>query len=168
MPIPSDLTIILKTVFDVQGYTYTNPILELESQEYGACTFLLNAMSVKFRSAKITPTKAGQFVTLWKRDAAGHTKPHEASDAIDLFIIGTRRDERLGQFVFPKSILLEEGILTSKTKPGKRGFRVYPSWDAAENKQAQASQHWQLDYFLEMEDRKVWNEERMQLLCKKI
>jgi hypothetical protein len=46
-------------------------MLERESLEYAACSFKLNSMSVKFRVAKITPTKIGQFVTLWKRVSKG-------------------------------------------------------------------------------------------------
>jgi hypothetical protein len=38
--------------------------MEAESAEYGAYTFELNDLSVRFRVAKITPTKIGQFVTL--------------------------------------------------------------------------------------------------------
>ncbi len=165
MSIPADLTLVLKSTYDILGYAYSDPIPEKESQEYGACTFVLNGLSVKFRCAKITPTKTGQFVTLWKRDAAGITQPHDASDAIDLFIISTQKADRLGQFVFPQSVLLEKGILASRTKPGKRGFRVYPPWDVAENKQAQASQRWQLEFFLEI--RATMNSDRAQMLYRK-
>jgi hypothetical protein len=43
--------------------TCSEPKIEAESGEYGACEFKLNGLSVKFRVAKITPTKIGQFVT---------------------------------------------------------------------------------------------------------
>ncbi|WP_262511393.1 MepB family protein [Chryseobacterium pennipullorum] len=49
----------------------------------------------------------------------------------------------------PKKTLLEKGILSYEKKTGKRGFRVYPSWDTAENQQAQKTQKWQIEYFLE-------------------
>jgi hypothetical protein len=166
--IPSDLTFALKTLVDKLSYPYSDPIPETEGSEYGACTFVLNGLSVKFRSAKITPTKVGQFVTLWKRDAAGITKPHDWSDDINLFIINTRKNNRLGQFIFPKAVLLEKGILSSQSKEGKRGFRVYPPWDVAANKQALASQHWQLDYFLEIGDGTLLNVERARLLLKNV
>ncbi len=52
-----------------------------------------------------------------------------------------------GQFIFPKSILLVKGILSDGEKDGKRGFRVYPPWDKAVNKQAKQTQQWQLQYF---------------------
>ena len=56
-------------------------------------------------------------------------------------------DNQLGQFVFPKSVLIAKGIISTTTKEGKRGFRVYPSWDVAKSKQAIKTQQWQLDYF---------------------
>jgi hypothetical protein len=45
--------------------------------------------------------------------------------------------------------LQEKGILSDDNKEGKRGFRVYPPWDIAINKQAKQTQEWQLKYFLE-------------------
>jgi len=158
------LSSVPKPIFNQLAYTFSDPVAEKESQEYAACTFLLNGLWVKFRSAKITPTKTGQFVTLWKRDEEGITQPHDGSDDINLFIISTRKDDCAGYFIFPKSVLLEKGILSGKNKPGKRGFRVYPSWDKAENKQAQASQRWQLMYFLEIESGNAFNEDRARQL----
>ncbi len=103
-----------------------------------------------FRQAKITPTKIGQFVTLWKRNSIKNViEPFEVSDDIDLFVINVKTENRFGQFVFPKSILIEKGIITVK-KEGKRAIRVYPKWDLTENKQAIKTQKWQLDYFLDI------------------
>lgn len=121
---------------------------EAESHEYGACTFKLNNLSIKFRAAHITPTKVGQFVTLWKRSSAGITQPHEFSDPIDLFVISVRSGDRFGHFVFPKKVLCDNDIVSRDGKGGKRGFRVYPPWDVTENRQAQQTQKWQLQYFL--------------------
>ncbi|TRW95625.1 MepB family protein [Flavobacterium gawalongense] len=41
-------------------------------------------------------------------------------------------------------------MLTTDLKEGKRAIRVYPPWDTTTNKQAQKTQKWQLDYFLEI------------------
>lgn len=38
--------------------------LELESKEYNACQLVINDKKALFRTAKTTPTKTGQFVTL--------------------------------------------------------------------------------------------------------
>ena len=101
-----------------------------------------------YRRAKITPTKTGQFVTLWKRTKNGPIQPFDSNDEIDLVVIDTPSANRLGQFVFPKGVLLEKGVLSNDRKEGKRGFRVYPPWDIATSKQAQKTQSWQLKYFL--------------------
>ena len=41
-------------------------------------------------------------------------------------------------------------IISTSKKEGKRGFRVYPPWDTATNKQAVKTQQWQLDYYYEI------------------
>ena len=127
---------------------------EAESGEYGACAFELNDFKVRFRVAKITPTKIGQFVTLWKRIGKGPTQPYDALDEVDFFVISVRDGNNFGQFVFPKSVLIEKNIFSKNGKGGKRGIRVYPSWDTALNAQAQKTQQWQLNYFLEIPDQK--------------
>ena len=85
------------------GIICSQPVMEKESAEYGACTFKLNDFSVRFRVSKITPTKIGQFVTLWKRIGNGPILPFDVSDPVDFFIVNTRKDDRFGQFIFPKS-----------------------------------------------------------------
>lgn len=119
-----------------------------ESQEYEACSFKLNGKKVEFRSSKITPTKTGQFVTIWKRNKEGITEPFDISDDFDFMIICSKTEEKIGQFIFPKSVLREKGVISQNSKGGKRGIRVYPPWDEAENKQAEKTQSWQLRYFV--------------------
>lgn len=100
-----------------------------------------------YREAKITPKKIGQFVSVWKRNKAGITEPRQLNDDFDEFIIKCEAGNKVGQFVFPKAVLAEKGIVSTNLKEGKRGFRVYPPWDKAENKQAIKTQEWQLEYF---------------------
>ena len=150
--IPDDLNIVIKSIYNQYGFICTHPLAELESAEYCAYTFKINKKSIIYREGKITPTKIGQFVTLWKRIGKGPIQPFDASDDIDLVIISVRNKEHFGQFVFPKSVLIEKGILTSNNKEGKRAIRVYPPWNKTDNKQAQKTQQWQLKYFLEISD----------------
>ncbi|UXP31235.1 MepB family protein [Reichenbachiella agarivorans] len=147
----TDLSLTDKLVFSPLGLKLQYFALESESQEYNACRFELNDKKVVYRSAKITPTKTGQFVTLWKRDPKGSIQPLDGSDTLDLIIILTKKDKNLGLFIFSKSILIEKGILNTPNKGGKRGFRVYPSWDKTTNRQAQRSQDWQSDYFIQFD-----------------
>lgn len=137
-------------VFEKLDLKIRNLIVEKESQDYCAAQFELNNSKIIFRKAKITPTKIGQFVTLWKRIDYKPIQPFSSTDDFDLVIINCETPSSFGQFVFPKTILKEKGYLQSQSKKGKLGFRVYPSWDKTKNKQAQQTQNWQLKYFIEM------------------
>lgn len=46
--------------------------------------------------------------------------------------------------------MYENKILSDKTRDGKRGIRVYSTWDLTSNKQAQKAQLWQTNYFIEL------------------
>ena len=126
-------------------------IQEKESQEYAACTFEMNNKIINFRVAKITPTKIGQFVTMWKRIDNGPIMPYDLSDSFDLFVISVRKAEHFGQFVFPKSVLWQKGFVSKDGKGGKRAMRVYPPWDITDSPQAKKTQTWQLIYFFEIQ-----------------
>lgn len=139
-----------KLVFEKLDLHISNLLIEKESQDYFAAQFELKNLKIIFREAKITPTKIGQFVTLWKRIEEKPIQPFTSSDNFDLVIINTNTPTNSGQFIFPKSILEQKGYLQSQSKKGKLGFRVYPFWDKTFNKQAQQTQKWQLDYFLEI------------------
>lgn len=80
------------------------------------------------------------------------TEPLHGTDSFDFVIIAVRQEHRFGLFVFPKNVLITKGIVSHKNKNGKRGFRVYPPWDKASNKQAQQTQKWQVNYFLAIEN----------------
>lgn len=64
---------------------------ELESREYEACRFKINGLKVVCRTAKITPAKTGQFVTLWKRIAEGPIAPLDDHDAFELVLINVKK-----------------------------------------------------------------------------
>jgi len=147
----SDFTLIVEEVYAPCGLKVSNFVLDKESKEYEAVSFLLNTLNIKSRRSKITPKKIGQFVTLWKRNIKGETTPLEDSDEVDLIVINSRQGSQLGQFVFPKNVLKEKGIVSHGIKLGKRGFRVYPPWTNPANKTAQKTQKWQLEYFLNIE-----------------
>ncbi len=146
----SELELIDKSVFKSCGLVPTNVEAGIESQEYYAHNFQLDGQNVEFRTAKITPTKTGQFVTIWKRNEKGITIPFDISDDITFFIIATRKETNFGVFIFPKIVLFENKVLSDKTRDGKRGIRVYPTWDFILNKQALKTQLWQTRYFLDL------------------
>ncbi|WP_417939843.1 MepB family protein [Flavobacterium sp. RS13.1] len=150
--ISDDLIRAKEQFFDLCDLTCTEPHPEAESAEYSAYHFEINNKKICYRKAKITPTKTGQFVTLWKRNLSGIIEPFDYLDLIDFVIISVQRENNFGQFIFPKAVLLEKGIFSTSTKEGKRAMRVYPPWDLTTSKQAQKTQQWQLDYFLEISE----------------
>jgi hypothetical protein len=147
-PIYSDLKVVKELVYDKCGFDLTNLKQNLESAEYGACSFGLNQKNIQYRISKITPTKTGQFVTIWKRNKVGITEPFDILDDLDFIIITSKSGDNFGQFIFPKSVLADNGIITRNGKDGKRGIRVYPPWDIVKNKQAVKTQNWQTQYFV--------------------
>jgi hypothetical protein len=137
-------------VYDKLGFSFENAFAENESTDYDAYSFYLNGLKIVFRSAKITPTKTGQFVTLWKRLGNGPIMPFESTAAIDFVVVNVRTANNYGQFVFPKSALIRHGVFTTACKDGKRAIRVYPLWDKTENAQAKKTQKWQSEYFVDL------------------
>lgn len=123
-----------------------------ECREYYGYNFLIENKNIKFRKAKVTPKKSGQFVTLWKRNTDGKTEPFGEKDNLDFVIIVVENGRTSGFFLFPKTILAEKGILTSNHKEGKRGFRVYSTWDKTNSNQAERTKCWQIQYFFDLEN----------------
>lgn len=121
-----------------------NFVEDAEGKDYCSCSFEVNQRKYLGRQSKITPTKKGEFVTLWKR-VNGETHPFEEMDAIDyVFILN---HTKTGYFLFPKVVLLEKGILKSNSKNGKRGFRLYSPNDTDLNTQATKTQNWQKNFY---------------------
>ena len=144
------LTHIKTHIYDPCALEISDFKLEPESAAYGACQFKLNGKHIVCRNAKVTPKKVGQFVTYWKRNNKGPIQPFDETDAVDFYAVNVRTETKFGQFVFPKSVLIQKGIITTTKKEGKRAFRVYPYWDTAKSKQAERTQKWQSPYFYEI------------------
>jgi hypothetical protein len=151
------LEYINSTIYRTLKYKITAVVIDKESQEYDGCEFILDDKRIIFRSSKITPKKAGQFVTFWKRNKDRITEPFSEKDTVDYYVINVQSENQMGQFVFPKSVLMEKGIISTSKKDGKRGFRVYPIWDKTISKQAIATQKWQLNYFFEVKENLDFN-----------
>ncbi len=139
-----------KRIFDPCNYKCSDPIPESESAEYGACEFKLNNRFIKFRTAKITPTKLGQFVVIWKRIGRGPIQPFDQSDKISFVIVCVQDKNYFGQFIFPQSEMLKQNIFSKNNTGGKRAIRVYPPWIKTESAQAKKTQTWQLEFFLDL------------------
>lgn len=144
------MPIQLEQLFEKLKLPITHIQPDLECEEYFGFNFHLGSAPIKFRKAKITPKKVGQFVTLWRRNAAGITEPFDIKDEFEFYMIYVEKDELQGLFFFPKSALAAKQILINDGMDGKRGFRVYPDWDLPEDKQAAKTQAWQTKFFIDL------------------
>lgn len=143
-----ELSLLETKIYTDSFFKITNVVPHKESKEYSACSFLLNENKVIFRKSKVTPKKIGQFVTFWKRSNLGPIEPYHEKDDFDFFVVNCYLEDNFGQFIFPKTILVQKGIISTEKKEGKRAFRVYPTWEKTTNKQAEKTQSWQKDYFV--------------------
>lgn len=135
-------------IFEHFGMAFGTPAVEASNLEYGAALASAGPSTVRFRVGKVTPSKAGMFVTVWRRAPGGKTEPYPAED-VDALVVATRQGRRFGAFVFSKAVLVERGIVSANGVGGKRGFRVYPPWTVPTSPQAARSQKWQCSAFLE-------------------
>ena len=101
-----DLKTAKEMVYTPCNFDFKNLKWNTESLEYGACSFELGDKKIMYRVSKITPTKNGQFVTIWKRNHKGITEPFDINDEIDFVIITARSGNKLGQIIFQKSVTI--------------------------------------------------------------
>lgn len=150
--LPQDLLFALDGLYAQAGVRVTGtPRREPESGDYGACRLGLDGRPAVFRVARTTPTKVGQFVTLWKRPAPdGEIAPFDSADDIELVIVAVADAARRGQFVFDRQALIRHGVMSRDGGGGKRALRVYPPWSSPVAKEAIRSQRWQLNYFVDL------------------
>lgn len=160
----NELLLAERLAYEPSGFNLACIRAEKESAEYGALDFNLGGLQCKFRVGKITPKKIGFFVTIWKRIGAGPIMPYDIADSIDFFVFSVSSQEYCGQFVFPKAVLVEKGIVSKEGRGGKRAMRVYPPWTAPESRQAKQTKSWQEDYFLDLSNEKSIDLARVSLL----
>ncbi|MCY1034565.1 MepB family protein [Corallococcus sp. BB11-1] len=148
--LPHDLLTALREAYAPAGMNVTTPALrEEESAEYGACRFALDGRPIVFRVAKTTPTKVGQFVTLWKRPVPeGEIAPLDRDDGVAFVVVSVGDAEHRGQFVFTQKTLVDKGVMSRAHQGGKRAIRVYPPWSKPVVPEAIRTQKWQLQSFL--------------------
>lgn len=133
-------------LWDPCGMASSVPVPEPDSANYGGHTLTLNGRPTIFRAAKTTPTKTGQFATLWRRSPQGPIRPFDVCDGVSLFIVYTGG----GLFVFPAHALAAHNVLSTHGVGGKRALRLYPPDVVTTSVQARKSQTWQGEYFLSL------------------
>lgn len=121
---------------------------ETHNGDYESGIAQIDGEAWHIRTARNTPTKPGAFVAFWRRAADGTTTPFGNDDLAAGLLVFVEQLGRRGVFRFTGAQLAELKI-TSGRHPGKRGFRVYPSWCEQLNAQATATQRAQAPAFQE-------------------
>ena len=124
--------------------------LDPYNQEYEGFDFSVSQTRYRSRLAKKTPKKAGYFLAIWEKNSENKNTPFSAETFPDYLIVNIIDDERKGQFIFPKRVLQQQGILSSPAQLGKMAFRVYTRWDQDLNSSATKTAKWQIPYFVEL------------------
>jgi len=147
--IPVQLTDIINDVLLPAGICISQPQREAESGEYGACQFEVEGKRVLFRVANTTPTKIGQFVTMWKRPSTqDEIMPIDYDDGIEFVFVSVFDHTHRGLFIFDRHVLAKKGVMSMRGKEGKRAIRVYAPWVKPIVKQEITTQKWQLQHFV--------------------
>lgn len=140
----------LNTVLKEAGLPLLKNIhYELQNAEYEGFTAKIANLSIRSRKAKETPKKAGFFVVFWEKDDQGSNQAYSIDGHPDKLIIHISEEEYSGQFIFPKKLLQEKGVLKTDTSSGKMAMRVYPNWCKELNETAQKTKNWQVPYFID-------------------
>jgi len=121
---------------------------ETQNSDYESGIAVIGNETWHIRTARNTPSKPGAFVAFWQRDAEGETSPFGDDDLAAGLLVFVEQQDRRGVFRFTGAHLAELGVVSGKL-PGKRGFRVYPSWCEGLNSQAAATQRAQAPAFRE-------------------
>ncbi|MGE8082004.1 MepB family protein [Peribacillus loiseleuriae] len=125
---------------------------EVQNSEYEGLLLIINKHVYRSRLAKLTPKKKGYFVAFWEKDTMGINHAYSYENSPEKLIVSVIDNERWGQFIFPKKVLLKYGILKSPKQKGKMALRVYPSWVTELNTNATRTQSWQTEYFIDLSD----------------
>lgn len=135
------------------GIACSEIVSEEQTSDYEAGRAKIGSGTWRIRTARVTPTKPGAFVAVWRRSPSGKTQPFESSDACDGLLVFVPDGSRFGVFTFTREHLVEHGVVQSPLAPGKRGFRVYPSWCMDLNAQATRTQRAQAGAFADLSRR---------------
>ncbi|EOL47757.1 MepB family protein [Enterococcus caccae] len=154
------LDYLLKIVAKISPSPIENLQVEEQNIDYEGVTFSLGNQTFRSRKAKVTPKKSGYFVVFWEKDDNNKNQPYESTGAPDNLVITVLDQEKSGQFIFPKEILIKKNILTDGEAKGKMALRVYPEWVTGLNKTASATQEWQKPYFVDLTN--TWDLKRLE------
>lgn len=144
------LDYLIKIFAEISQSSLEQLQVEKQNEEYEGATFSIRKQTFRSRKAKRTPKKAGYFVVFWEKDDQNNNQPYDATMAPDKLVITVLDQEKKGQFIFPKEILIKKGILSHGKTTGKMALRVYPDWIDGLNPTAAATQRWQAPFFIDL------------------
>lgn len=127
-------------------------IPEEQQSDYQAAVAEIDGQLWRIRTARITPTNSGGFVAIWHRDETGTTAPYKYEEELRGVMVYIEGASSFGIFRFTQQQLEHLGIYASASDPGKRGFRIYPSWTVGLSGQARKTQDSQLPAFTLLAD----------------
>lgn len=109
-----------------KGYELTSPVVldrHPQNSKYKALEFSINGRKILYRNGNVTPDRPGNFLSIWKRSGENSVEPkknmpYEEHDLDYLLVeVSDLETSKRGIFIFPLSVLLNKGIVTSdKTK----------------------------------------------------
>jgi hypothetical protein len=182
-----ELEALLVNVFVPAGYQITQKV-ELdsvpESAKYEALNFSLNDKRIIYRKGKVTLDRPGAFLAIWQRPHSedGNKPIPLTSSQLDYLFIQveshTSITEELehrpkyGMFIFPISLLIAKGIVSSLNSKGKTGFRVFPPWSQDRgivgtkvfSESGKKTQRWQIPFFVEIDENGLIDPDELQQL----
>lgn len=120
--------------------------------EYESCIFTISGTEYRHRKANKTPNKKGYFTVFWVKDDNNKNRPYTPEETPEKLIITVMDEDRKGQFIFPRELLLKKNILKTDNSKGKMAMRVYPEWETELNKTAAQTQKWQGEFFIDLTD----------------
>lgn len=141
---------LLEEYYVTLGFSVDLMRLESQNEEYEGRCFVLEGKSVRYRTAKTTPKKVGQFVAIWKKNAENKNEAFKAEESPDYLIITVYDHYQWGQFIFPKEVLIKQKIYQTVNNKGKMAMRLYPDWVTELNPTAKKTQAWQKEYFINL------------------
>ncbi|MEI5994703.1 MepB family protein [Candidatus Enterococcus mansonii] len=144
------ISYLTKIIQKISQHPLENLKLEEQNKAYEGATFSVGNHTFRSRKAKITPKKAGYFVVFWEKDEENKNRAYDVSSAPDKLIVTIFDQEKVGQFIFPKHILLKNNVLSNEMGQGKMALRVYPTWVTGLNKHGTVIQQWQIPFFIDL------------------
>ena len=136
----------IKNIF---GNNIQNFIIHDDNIKYYGCEFEYQNKYICFRKCKVTQKKPGFFVTLWKK-INNINIPYNIYDKYHIYIFYIETKNSKGIFKFPKSVLINNGILQNNLNKGKMGFRIYAPWNNKLNNTAINTQQWQSQFYTKL------------------